>query len=92
VKKQITPSIENLASQKRRKNKMAEEQKKTQKDFRAFFEGTPCADMMKKMMEGKMEGQTFNCAEMMSRMMAKFGRKCGPTTPGQTGKASSTET
>ncbi len=30
---------------------MAEDQKKAQKDFRAFFEGAPCADMMKKMME-----------------------------------------
>jgi hypothetical protein len=52
----------------RRKNQMAEEQKQPPKDFRAFFEGTPCADMMRKMMDGKKEGQTFNCAEMMSKM------------------------
>jgi len=69
---------------------MAEDQKKTPKDFRAFFEGTPCAEMMRKMMEGKKEGQTFNCAEMMSKMMEKFGKKCGPQEkPDQTGKESS---
>ena len=48
---------------------MAEEQKQHEKDFRVFFEGTPCADMMRKMMEGKKEGQAFDCAEMMSKMM-----------------------
>jgi hypothetical protein len=48
---------------------MAEEQKQPQENFRAFFEGTPCADLMKKMMEGKKEGQAFDCAEMMSKMM-----------------------
>ncbi len=69
---------------------MAEDQKKAQKDFRAFFEGAPCADMMKKMMEVKKEGQTFDCAEMMSKMMAKFGKKCGPEeAPDQSGKKSS---
>ncbi len=68
---------------------MAEDQKTTQKDFRAFFEGTPCADMMKKMMEGKKEGQTCNCAEMMAKMMEKLGKKCGPQeTPDQCGKES----
>ena len=30
---------------------MAEEQKKTAEDFRTFFEGTPCAEMMRKMMK-----------------------------------------
>jgi hypothetical protein len=79
-----------LLRKKRRKNKMAEDQKKTPKDFRAFFEGTPCADMIKKMMEGKKEGQTFNCTEMMSKMMEKFGKKWAPEeTFGQTGKESS---
>jgi len=48
---------------------MAEEQKQPQENFRAFFEGTPCADMMRKMMEGKKAGQAFDCAEMMSKMM-----------------------
>ena len=48
---------------------MAEEQKQCQENFCAFFEGTPCADMMRKMMEGKKEGQAFDCAEMMSKMM-----------------------
>jgi hypothetical protein len=54
--------------------KMAEEQKKTPEDFRAFFEGTPCAEMMRKMMEGKEEGQRFSCMEMMPQMIRKF---CG---------------
>jgi len=48
---------------------MAEEQKQPQENFRAFFEGTPCADMMRKMMEGKKEGQAFDCAGIMSKMM-----------------------
>jgi hypothetical protein len=48
---------------------MAEEQKQPQENFHAFFEGTPCAEMMRKMMEGKKEGQAFDCAEMMSKMM-----------------------
>jgi hypothetical protein len=48
---------------------MAEEQRRPQENFRAFFEGTPCADMMQKMMEGKKEGPAFDCAEMMSKMM-----------------------
>jgi hypothetical protein len=56
----------------RRKNKMAEEQKKTFEDFRAFFEGTPCAEMMRKMMEGKKEGQRFSCAEIMPQMIQRF--------------------
>ena len=41
---------------------MAEEQKQPQENFRAFFEGTPCADMMREMMEGKKEGQVFDCS------------------------------
>ena len=53
---------------------MAEEQKKTPKDFRTFFEGTPCAEMMRKMMEGKKEGQRFSCVEMMPQMIQWF---CG---------------
>ena len=48
---------------------MAEEQKQPQENFRAFFEGTPCADMMRKRMEGKKEGQAFDCAGIMSKMM-----------------------
>ena len=51
---------------------MAEEQKQHEKDFRVFFEGTPCADMMRKMMEGKKEGQGFSCAEIMPQMIHKF--------------------
>jgi hypothetical protein len=58
----------------RRKEKMPEEQKKTLEDFRAFFEGTPCAEMMRKMMEGKKEGQGFSCAEIMPQMIQRFCR------------------
>jgi hypothetical protein len=58
----------------RRKKNMAEEQKKKLEDFRAFFEGTPCAEMMKKMMGGKKEGQRFNCAEIMPQMIQMFCR------------------
>jgi hypothetical protein len=58
----------------RRKKKMAEEQKKTLEDFRAFFEGTPCAEMMRKMMEGKKEDQGFSCAEIMPQMIQKCCR------------------
>jgi len=65
---------------------MAEEQKKTPKDFRTFFEGTPCAEMMRKMMEGKKEGQRFSCMEMMPQMIQRF---CGAK---QKREASSKET
>jgi len=53
---------------------MAKNQKKTLEDFRTFFEGTPCAEIMRKMMEGKAEGQRFSCAEMMPQMIQ---RCCG---------------
>jgi hypothetical protein len=46
--------------------------------------------MVRKMMEGKKEGQAFNCAEMMSKMMEKFGKKWGPgEKPDQTDKGAS---
>ena len=48
---------------------MAENEKNTQKEFRSLFEGTPCAEMMPKMMAAKKAGPLFNCAEMMSQMM-----------------------
>jgi hypothetical protein len=51
---------------------MAEEQRQTLKDFCSFFEGTPCAEMMRTMMEAKKEGRGFNCTEMMPRMMQMF--------------------
>ena len=51
---------------------MAEERKKTLEDFRAFFEGTPCGEMMRKMMEGKKEGQGFSCGEIMPQMIQRF--------------------
>ena len=53
---------------------MAEEQSKMLKDFCAFFEGTPCAEMMRKMTEGKKDGQRFSCAEIMPQMIQRF---CG---------------
>ncbi len=48
---------------------MAEEQKNTQKEFKSCCEGMPFADMMRKMMEAKKSGSSFNCAEMMLQMM-----------------------
>jgi hypothetical protein len=51
---------------------MAEEQRQTLKDFCSFFEGSPCAEMMRTMMERKKQGQRFNCMEMMPRMMQMF--------------------
>ena len=53
---------------------MAEEQKKTLDNFRAFFEGTPCAEMMRKMMEGKKEGPPRSCAEIMPQMIQRCCR------------------
>jgi len=50
---------------------MAKDQKNTQKEFQSCCEGTPFADMMRKMMEAKKSGSPFNCAEMMSQMMQK---------------------
>jgi hypothetical protein len=40
---------------------MAEKQDQFRKDFRAFFEGTPCGEMMRQL--------SLPCAEMMSKMM-----------------------
>jgi hypothetical protein len=48
---------------------MAEDQKDTGKEFQNFCKGMPFADMMRKMMEAKKAGHSFNCAEMMSQMM-----------------------
>jgi predicted amidophosphoribosyltransferase len=53
---------------------MAEEQKLSQEQVRAFFAGTPCAEMMRKMMEGKKVGQDFDCQEMMAKMMPLWRR------------------
>ncbi len=47
---------------------MAEDEKKDQKEFKGCCEGMPFADMMRKMMEAKHSGSSFNCAEMMSKM------------------------
>ena len=72
---------------------MAKEQKKTLVDFRTFCEGTPCAEMMGKMMDGKEEGQRFSCAEMLTQMMQ---RCCGAkekkeASPKETKRSSTTE-
>lgn len=48
---------------------MAEDQKNTQEEFPRCCEGTPFAEMMRKMMEAKKSGAPFDCAGMMSRMM-----------------------
>jgi hypothetical protein len=52
---------------------MAEDQKKTQKEFQNCCEGMPFADMMRKMVEAKKSGSPFNCAEMISQMMKMCG-------------------
>ncbi len=48
---------------------MAEDQKSILKDFQSFCGDKSFADMMKKMMEAKQTGHSFNCAAMMSQMM-----------------------
>jgi hypothetical protein len=48
---------------------MAKQGKNAMEDFSKMFEGTPCAEMMRRMMEGKAEGQRFSCAEMMTQMI-----------------------
>jgi len=53
---------------------MAEEKNKTMEDFCTFFKGTSCEEMMRKMMEGKKDGQRFSCVEMMPQMIQWF---CG---------------
>jgi hypothetical protein len=53
---------------------MAKQGKNAMEDFSKMFEGTPCAEMMRKMMEGKAEGQRLSCAEMMTQMIQM---RCG---------------
>ena len=53
---------------------MAKQGKTVMEDFPKMFEGTPCAEMMRRMMEGKPEGQRFSCTEMMAQMIQ---RCCG---------------
>jgi hypothetical protein len=48
---------------------MAERQDQFRKDLRGFFEGSACGEMMQKLMEGRKDGQNFDCAEMMAKMM-----------------------
>jgi hypothetical protein len=52
----------------------AKQGKTVMEDFPKMFEGTPCAEMMRKMMEGNGEGQCFSCAEMMPQMIQRW---CG---------------
>ncbi len=51
---------------------MAEDPKNTQKEFPGCCEGTPFADIMRKMMEAKKSGSSSSCAEMMSQMKQMF--------------------
>ena len=64
---------------------MAEDQKNTQKEFKSCCEGVPFGDMMRKMMEAKKSGSSFDCAEMMSQMMkmcSRAAKKKEEPTPG----------
>ena len=51
---------------------MTEQQRNTLEDFGTFFEGTPCAEMMQKMMEGKEKGKRCSCMEMIPQMIQRF--------------------
>ena len=53
---------------------MTENQKDTQKEYRAFFENMPFTKMMKKMMGPKGGCCDVSCSEMMSQMMKMYGR------------------
>ncbi len=64
--------VKTLHAQRKEEEEMAEQQKKTLEDFCTFFEGTPCAEMMRKMMDGKKDGQRFSCMEMMPQMIQRF--------------------
>ncbi len=48
---------------------MAEDTKKTQKEFQKFCEGMDFAEIMRKMTEAKKAGLPFDCKGMMSQMM-----------------------
>ncbi len=48
---------------------MAEDSKKTQKEFQKFCEGMDFAEIMRKMTEAKKAGLPFDCKGMMSQMM-----------------------
>lgn len=50
---------------------MSAEQNTTQQDAHARFEGCPCAAFMKEMMA---QGKGWDCAQMMSHMMAMCGK------------------
>ena len=47
---------------------MAGNRENDPKEFKGCCEGMPFADMMRKMMEAKQSGTSFDCAEMMSKM------------------------
>ena len=48
---------------------MAGEKENTIKEFQGSCEGIPFTDMMRKMVAAKKACGSFNCAEMMSKMM-----------------------
>ena len=53
---------------------MAENQKDTQKECRAFFENIPFAKMMQKMTDPKGGCCDFSSSEMMSQMVKMCGK------------------
>jgi len=50
---------------------MADDPKKTEKEFQKFCEGMGFGSMIQKMMEAKKAGLPFDCKGMMSQMMQK---------------------
>jgi hypothetical protein len=73
-KKEYYVKVEALQASERGGIPMAKQGKNAMEDFPKMFEGTPCAEMMRKMMEGKAGGQCFSCAEMMPQMIQRW---CG---------------
>jgi hypothetical protein len=73
-KKECYMKVAALQASERGGITMAKQGKNAMEDFSKMFEGTPCAEMMRKMMEGKREGQRFSCAEMMPQMIQRW---CG---------------
>jgi hypothetical protein len=80
IEKQI---LQGAGSPQKRRKKMSEEQKISEKGFPRCCAGMPLGDMMRKMMEAKKSGAPFNCAEMISQMKAMCcgasGKKERPT-------------
>jgi hypothetical protein len=73
-KKEYYVKVEALQASERGGIPMVKQGKNAMEDFPKMFEGTPCAEMMRKMMEGKAGGQCFSCAEMMPQLIKRW---CG---------------